>query len=379
MSSIGSDNALVRVRLKGIAHARTAWAEGFDVSVPRSALDAGLRSSVNTRGELTLPADPPPLDPGVAAQLRLRALFTPVAPSSSRLPFSYRAVPGPIRRLIAGAMGRAQRRRVDEWAQFPGWPIDVSADVLQDWVTPNGEAGGCGTPTPVILTHDIDSPEGLRNLVGDFLPLEESHRARSTNYVVPCGWPLDDGLLREAHSRGHELGIHGYDHANRTAFADAGERRRRLDAGRQLADRFGMTGYRAPSLLRTRALLEDLAPRYRYDSSVPTSGGLFPVPNNGCASTRPFRIGAIVEIPISLPRDGSLRFLGYTPDQIVETWTTCADIVARARGVVVLLTHCEHHFSGNAQMLRAYRNFLDWVSANPRFAWSTPAEILARV
>jgi len=46
------------------------------------------------------------------------------------------------------------------------------------------------------------------------------------------------------------------------------ESRRRLDAARGFADRYNATGYRAPSLLRTRALLKDLSTRYRYDSSM---------------------------------------------------------------------------------------------------------------
>src|SRR5205085_6806697 len=140
---------------------------------------------------------------------------------------------------------------------------------------------------PVILTHDIDSPEGLRNLVDRFLPAEEAVVARSTSYIVPCAWQIDDRAVQAIISRGHDVGVHGYDHSNRTPFAAGEERRRRLDAARPFAAKYGAVGYRAPSLLRTRALLRDLAGRYRYDSSIPTSGGLFPVPNNGRASARP--------------------------------------------------------------------------------------------
>ncbi|MGH9349526.1 MAG: hypothetical protein ACRD26_19930 [Vicinamibacterales bacterium] len=366
------------MRIAGGGPPDTAWAEGLTVAVPNALLEAtGLARAVDARGDLRLPGDLPPIDPRFAEELRMRSAFTPHPPASSRLPFSYRFVPGPLRRAVASAIGRRHRRQVDRWAAFPGWPLDLSADLLQDLASP-GAGARAASPTPVILTHDIDSPDGLRSLAGAFLPIEESCGARSTSYVVPCAWPLDEGLLREVRDRGHELGIHGYDHANRTPFAAAAERLARLDAARPLAERFGMSGYRAPSLLRTRALLEDLAPRYRYDSSVPTSGGLFPVPNNGCASARPFRIGGLLEIPITLPRDGSLRFLGHTPDEILRTWQACAGLVARSGGVVVLLTHCERHFSGNAAMLNAYRAFLEWAHGNARFTFGTPAGVLAR-
>jgi peptidoglycan/xylan/chitin deacetylase (PgdA/CDA1 family) len=381
MTSSASADTLIRVRIAGGGSERTAWAEGLEVSLPRAALAAaGLEREVNARGELRLPPAATAIAAGSANELRLRSAFTR-PPASSRLPFSYRSVPGPLRRVVARATGRFQRRRMHRWAHFPTWPIDVSADVLEDWASPDRSLNrlNAARATPVILTHDIDSPEGLRNLVTDFLPMEEAHGARSTNFIVPCAWRLDEGLLNETRARGHELGIHGYDHANRTPFADAAERQARLDGARPLAEQFGMVGYRAPSLLRTPALLADVATRYRYDSSIPTSGGLFPVPNNGCASARPFRVGDLVELPISLPRDGSLGFLGYSPNEILQLWRSCADIVARARGVVVLLTHCERHFSGHTSMLQVYRDFLAWISEDPRYAWATPTDVLTQV
>jgi peptidoglycan/xylan/chitin deacetylase (PgdA/CDA1 family) len=262
---------------------------------------------------------------------------------------------------------------MSQWAAFPAFPLDLSADFLADLEAPDRSPRG---ETPVLVSHDIDSAEGLRNLVHDFLPLEEEVGARSSNYIVPCAWPVDDELVRDAFGRGHEIGVHGTDHSNRTPFLPPAERRARLDRGRAFGDRFGAIGYRAPSLLRTRALLDDLASRYRYDSSIPTSGGLFPVPNNGCASARPYSIGRLMEIPVSMPRDGSLRFLGYPAHEIVRIWIDCAERIAAAGGVVVLLTHCEARFSGNEAMRAAYREFLHHVAASSRFRFALPADIL---
>jgi peptidoglycan/xylan/chitin deacetylase (PgdA/CDA1 family) len=314
-----------------------------------------------------------------AAALRMLRAYTDVPPMSARLPVSYQVVPGRVRALLASVVGRWRRSQVEQWAQFPTWPLDLSADFVSDLA---GEERPVfpGARTPVLVSHDLDSAEGLDNLVASFLPLEEAAGARSTNFIVPCAWPLNHGRLADVRSRGHEVGVHGYDHANRTPFAPDEERRRRLDAAQPLIERYQAVGYRAPSLLRTRALLHDLASRYQYDSSMPTSGGLFPVPNSGCATARPFQVEGITEIPITLPRDGSLRFLGYSPREIADLWISCARQIAASGGIVMLLTHCERRFSGTAPMLDAYRRFLDFVSSDAdTFAWRMPADLLPRV
>jgi peptidoglycan/xylan/chitin deacetylase (PgdA/CDA1 family) len=351
-----------------------AWAAGQEVCVPAN-IAAALRSADASRiAELC--------SPSTAAQtvdaVRMRAALTPAPPASTRLPFSYQFVPIQARTLIGHFLGRVQRHRAGTWGAFPRWPIDLSADFVNDLC--GGEPSPfAGRPAPVLLSHDIDTAEGLTNLVPRFLPIEESVGARSSNYVVPCAWPIDHALLEETAARGHELGIHGYDHSNRTPFADAAERRERIEAARPLVERYGMLGYRAPSLLRTGELLSGLEGLYRYDSSIPTSGGLFPVPNNGCASARPFRIGGLVEIPLTMPRDGSLRFLGHGPDEIFEIWRRCAQRIAASGGIVSLLTHCEDRFSGNKEMLATYRRFLEYLASDPRFAFSTPAQVLDRL
>jgi peptidoglycan/xylan/chitin deacetylase (PgdA/CDA1 family) len=361
---------LVRVRIdsKGLPE-RVQWAEGMWVNFP-AALARCVASFAFDE------PDTRALARTSAKELRMLAAYTPDPPASARLPVNYRRVPGPARRLVARAIGRVQWARRSSWSRFPGWPIDLSADVAAD-------LGGCPrisfSRTPVILTHDIDSAEGLENLVRLFLPMEEAAGARSANYIVPCAWPLDHALINDIVCRGHEIGVHGYDHANRTPFLPAQHRLRRLARGREFGDRYYAVGYRAPSLLRTKELLADLAELYRYDSSVPTSGGPFPVPNNGCASGRPWRIGKIWELPITLPRDGSLQFLGYSPDSIGRLWQKTARIVARSGAIVSLLTHCETGFSGNARMLGAYRAFIEFIAGATQFEFIRPCDLVARI
>jgi peptidoglycan/xylan/chitin deacetylase (PgdA/CDA1 family) len=365
-----AEAGLVRLRVgsKGLP-SRLGWAEGLWVNLP-----AELARRMTS---LEFPdAETQTLAGQSAHQLRMLAAFTPVLPMSARLPFSYRHIPGPARRLIARAIGFAKWADRDRWSRFPGWPIDLSADVAADLAD---EPRVRFQRTPVLLTHDIDSSGGLENLVRLFLPIEEEAGARSANYIVPCAWPLDHGLIKETVVRGHEIGVHGFDHSNRTPFLPATERKQRLERGRAFGDRYDATGYRAPSLLRTEALLADIALLYRYDSSIPTSGGLFPVPNNGCASARPWRIGKIWELPLTLPRDGSLQFLGYSPASILQVWKDTAQVAARSGGIVCLLTHCESGFSGNRKMLACYRAFIEFLAQSAQFEFVRPGDLVARL
>ena len=371
-----SDDALRRVRITGVSTPQLQWALGDEFAVPASVLRAiGVG---DTTRELDLNQWPAPSADGVASTVRLRAAYTEQPPHSHRLPFNYHLVPPQVRWVIARYLGSRLRKRQSQWAQFPGWPLDLSADFVADWCSSDAGTLPVHSPTPVLLTHDIDSLEGLRNLVERFLPIEEAHGVRSTNYIVPCAWTLDHGLLREVVARGHDIGVHGYDHTNRTPFLETAERRQRLLAGKEALAPYGPTGYRAPSLARTAALVEDLADFYAYDSSIPTSGGPFPVFNNGCATARPFIVGRTIEIPVSMRRDGTARFLGHTAEDIGRFWIDDARTISAARGTVMLLTHCEDRFSGNRPMLDAYGRFIDFVVSSPQFHWRTPREIAAQ-
>jgi hypothetical protein len=377
-------DALVKIHVSRVeGDEALAWAENLSVQLPAAVAnvlgDARDFLIGITITRATIERARAMRSKALHESLRLRAAFTDRPPSWSRLPISYRIVPAWLRAFSGGAIGRMKQRQVAQWADFPGWPIDLSTDFLADLFFGTGQSPFAGKAIPVLLSHDVDSPEGLHTLVSRFLEIEERVGARSINYVIPCAWQLDFGLLDEVQRRGHEIGTHGYDHSNRTPFADENERRSRLSAARPLIERYGITGYRAPSLLRTKALLIDLGSFYRHDSSVPTAGGLFPVPNNGCASARPWRIGRLWEFPLTLPRDGSLRFLGYKPAQIGRLWRDTAETVARSGGIISLLTHCEAHFTGNPSMLSVYRDFVEWLASDSRFCFARPRDLVEQL
>lgn len=308
-------------------------------------------------------------------KIRLYAAYTNTPPISSLLPINYQYLPSFVRNTIARLIGRTKQAQIARWANFPAWPLDLSSDFIADLSAQKPSYFTQGR-TPVLLSHDIDSPEGLTNAVQYFLDIEEAVGARSANYIVPSAWKINHSKLNMMFERGHEIGIHGFNHSNKTPFLSSKERQKRLLSALPLIKKYHIKGYRAPSLLRTRELLQDLATIYCYDSSIPTSGGAFPVPNNGCASARPFRVEGLWEIPLSMPRDGSLLFLGYSSNDILNTWIQCANLIAKSGGVVNLLTHCENRFSGKSPMRAIYKQFLEYLALNGQFKFMLPRDLI---
>ena len=341
------------------------WFDRKDLHVPRKwALEQNLLLDNPNLENLSLKS---------LKELRNHTLWTDKKPLSSKLPFPYFKIPSNVRSFIAKFIGKTNKSQQKNWASFPKWPLDLTVDFLTDLVAKKTKKSD---KTPVWLTHDIDSYQGLKNLEKMFLQLEEKYNARSTNFIVPCQWKLDFALTDQIHLRGHEIGVHGYDHSNKTAFLSESSIEDRISKGFKVVERYNPSGYRSPSLLRSPLLLKTVKRFYDSDSSIPTSGGLFPVPNNGCATARPFSINGTNEIPLSMPRDGSMLFLGQDEKEILKTWINSAKTIASSGGTVVLLTHCEQHFSGNKKMLTAYEKFLEYIAVCDRFAFRMPKEIL---
>jgi peptidoglycan/xylan/chitin deacetylase (PgdA/CDA1 family) len=370
---------LVAVRVTGTSsQPHLSWAEGALLSVPHAWLrERGFLEDLDANGRCAVARELPALIPEEASRVRLWAAYTEKRPIPLRLRPWFRMVPMSLRNYAASRLGQWQRRRIRHWAMFPRWPLDLSADFFADLVTGESSPFFAG-PTPVVLTHDIDTLEGLRNLQRWFLSLEESVAACSTSFIVPHRWPIDHSILTDILDRGHEIGIHGFDHSNRTPFLSGEKQRLRLARPNDLIDRYGIRGYRSPSLLRTRSLMKSLGRFYEYDSSIPTAGGVFSVQGTGCGSARPFVSEGIAELPVTLPRDASLRFLGYNPTEILRIWKLCAEYISRSGGVIVVLTHCEARFSGDATMFEAYRRLLDYVADSDHLTFSTAGEVLQK-
>ena len=323
-------------------------------------------------------------DPDAAVEaLTGRAALTPRAPLSARLPFRYRRLPAPVRRVARDLLVRGRRR---SRATFPAWPVEPSVEALRTvYLRARQAIDPALEPVPfwpdgkrfaLVLTHDVDSAGGLEIARG-LERIEAAHGLRSAWYLVGDDWPIDHDRLGEIAAAGHELGLHDAHHDNRGPFIGAEALGARLDRCHELVDRYRMRGYRSPSMLRTDAMYEALGGRFAYDSSMPDTG-LLPAPN-GCATVFPLRHGGVPVLPLTLPPDGQLLSLGLGTEEIVERWIAKAEWVARAGGIAMILTHPEPGFSAEPALQAAYERFLAWVAARDDAWHALPREVEERV
>ncbi len=286
---------------------------------------------------------------------RYRTLSRPLY---TRLPFHYHRIPGVIRRIAATALLGGHSPAAGSGAMFPGFPIEQGFELLTYVWERLGKLAAADTPTSeIILTHDIDTRAGFP-WVKPMAELELAHGFRSIWHVVPHGDPLDHALLDWLVDRGCAIGLHGYNHDGRLAFLPAERIRGRLDACHDLIARYDIRSFRSPAWFRSETLFDvlkdyDMIDYSRLDTDRSCPGGV-----GGCLWTRRFELDGLTHMPTTIPFEDPL-YWGHSADQLVDFWRPKVAWLLACGGNIVVNTHPEPQFSGNARMLRAYDQLLD--------------------
>lgn len=221
----------------------------------------------------------------------------------------------------------------------------------------------------VALTHDIETAEGMKR-VSEIAHMEESMGLRSAWFFVPHKYKLDLGLVQDLKARGHEVGIHGYNHDGRL-FVSRSIFNHRARYINHAGDQFSASGFRAPMMHRNYNWMQAL--EFDYDASCFDIDPYQPMPG-GVAGVWPFIAGKLVELPYTLPQDHTLMItLGQSASQV---WIRKMEVVAKLAGLVMLITHpdyldslerreeyrrfCEHVSSANGKWLALPREVAQW-------------------
>jgi peptidoglycan/xylan/chitin deacetylase (PgdA/CDA1 family) len=300
---------------------------------------------------------------------------------------------GPLLRLARGAYYRTKPllpdsvrlalrrrfRRLQERAAFPAWPTETSLHRLEarllgyveevageplPWIAP--------WPAPydwsLVLTHDVERSDGYAHL-GAVRSVEERLHLRSAWYFVPeRDYRVEESLLESLRDSGCEIGLHGLRHDGRDLSPGSFEKR--LPAMREYAHRWGANGFRSPATHRNRTFVQQLG--LEHDSSWSDVARYEPQKGGSC-SWLPFFIGAVVELPITMPMDHTMfELLGDTTD---EVWRKKAGFLRTHGGMALMLTHPDYLLA--PERLRLYEAFLAQFAADPSVWHALPHEVAA--
>jgi hypothetical protein len=282
------------------------------------------------------------------------------------------ALPRPIQLALRRAFTPMQARTT-----FPRWPVEDGLHEFYRWLFGVLE-DVAGRPVPwldlwphgrswaLVLTHDVETAEGLRQrelLRGP----ERELGLRSSWNLVAERYVVDDNVVRSIRDDSCEVGVHGLRHDGK----DLGSSRllhRRLPAMRRAAQRWGAVGFRSPATHRRWDWMPRLG--FDYDSSYPDTDRYEPQPG-GCCTVLPFFNEEMVELPITLPQDHTLfALLGHGDG---ELWREKVRHIRDHGGMALVLTHPD--YASNPALADAYRELISSVHRDPTLWHALPREV----
>lgn len=284
------------------------------------------------------------------------------------------ALPRQLQLRLRRAFTRVQAR-----SSFPDWPVEDSLHHLYTWLF-HLVAELAGQPVPyidpwpggrswaLVLTHDVETEEGYRNLELLRGP-EREYGYRSSWNFVPLRYQVPDDILRTLREEGCEIGVHGLHHDGR----DLGSRRllaKRLPVMREYADRWQASGFRSPATQRRWEWMPRLG--FDYDSSYSDTDPYEPQPG-GCCSYLPYFNEDLVELPITLPQDHTVFSILQRPD--AEVWRQKAASLRERGAMVLALTHPD--YAHDPRVAEGYRSLLESFRNDDTVWHVLPSEVAA--
>jgi hypothetical protein len=248
------------------------------------------------------------------------------------------------------ARRRFQRIYLRGWRKlpFPKWPVDFTVDTLHArllqlsmnamgvervpfiWFWPDG------APSCLVMTHDVETSVGV-GFASSLMDMDDAHGIKSSFQVVPVGrYKIADDFVQEIRRRGFELNVHDFKHDG-SLFQDHAQFLLQAQKINEYARNFRSLGFRSGAMYRNQEWFQALD--VSYDMSVPNVAHLEPQ-RGGCCTVMPYRIGKILELPLTMTQDYSLfHMLG---DYSIDLWIKeCEQIVGR-NGLISFIVHPDY-------------------------------------
>lgn len=255
------------------------------------------------------------------------------------------ALPGPVKRGVRAVEGALRGRRAA--------PPDPDGEVLAALFWPSRP---WRTDDPSLyLTLDIDRASALAHLPRVAADLERIG-GRATAFVPLSLWRTQGAQAPD--SPVLDYAVHGGTHC------PGGSRGDLAAALQHLPPRLA-AGYRAPFLwLDAPAVTALQRCGFCYDSSVSAAGfstGAYAVPGNGFPW--PFRIGDLLELPVTLPLDSTLVFRGFANAAIGQAWTETLAARRAQQALLLMAVHPDAHLLCRPGLYETWLHFLRGAQA----------------
>jgi hypothetical protein len=274
-----------------------------------------------------------------------------------------------VREILPVSVRRQfQRMYLRGWKKltFPAWPVDFTVDTLHErflslsmkamqvqqvpfiWFWPSG-ARGC-----VVMTHDVETTVGI-DFTSGLMDMDDSYGIKASFQVIPGGrYEVRADYLEEIRRRGFEVNVHDLKHDG-SLFQDHAEFLRQAARINEHIRSFQAQGFRSGAMYRNPEWLGAL--NMSYDMSVPNVAHLEPQ-RGGCCTVMPYRIGKILELPLTMTQDYSLfHMLG---DYSIDLWKTECDQIVRRNGLISFIVHPDYVVEQRAR--NVYLNLLGYLS-----------------
>jgi hypothetical protein len=327
-----------------------------------------------------------PFDPNAAIDALLREEYVPPAKRTALprpLLSLYYAVKPAVPVAVKGGLRKMMARRADSSKHFLDWPSDRSHDLLQRlmlravlFATNRGEAEFAwfwpdGRPWAVVLTHDVETAQGLEH-VPHIAAIERERGLRSSFNLVPLDYEVPEPLLESLRADGFEIGVHGDTHDG-MLFSKFSTFSERVETINSYARAWKAEGFRSPATYRNPDWMHLLG--FEYDSSYTDTAPFEPQPG-GCASWFPYPLGDLTELPMTLAQDHTL--FGLLEQSSAHVWLDKLETIREANGMACVLTHPDpaRGYIGLPENEAHYRRVLDLVAGSN--AWTPLPRDLAR-
>lgn len=235
---------------------------------------------------------------------------------------------------IAARRQLASRERV---RHADVWPIDQRAGATP----PSWPGWPEGKRFAFVLTHDVESSEGLRR-VERLMQLDSQYGFRSSFNFVPEGdYRVSESMRQRLVRAGVEIGVHGLKHDGKLYSSKA----RFLSHAQRIKEylhNWNASGFRSPLAQHKLGWLHYLGTE--YDSSTFDTDPFEPQ-SDGVGTVFPFWVpgpegGGYVELPYTLPQD----FTAFVVlrEQGINIWKRKLDWIAERGGMALLITHPDY-------------------------------------